>query len=56
MKKTATSTREPSLNFLLIAMYILAFFVFLLLLYGAVPMLGDLLFELKENAAARMLN
>jgi hypothetical protein len=55
MKNSANSNPESSLNFLLIAIYVVAFFGIVLLLYGALPIIGDVLFGLKENAAARMV-
>ena len=55
MKSTANTSQESNLNYLLITVYVLAFLGVALLLYGALPMLGEVLFELKENAAARML-
>ena len=56
MKNTTTSNPDASLNYLLIAIYVIAFLFIVLLILGAVPMVGGLLFELKENAAARMLH
>ena len=56
MKNSATSSQVSSLNFLLIVIYVLAFFGIALLLYGALPLIGDVLFGLKENAAARMVH
>ena len=46
---------DASLNYLLIAIYVIAFWGIVLLILGAVPMVGGMLFEL-ENAAARMLH
>ncbi len=50
------SSSETPLNILLIGIYVFAFLGIVLLLYGALPVLADVLMELKQGAAAKMYN
>ena len=54
MKNTKTQLPEPSMNLLLIGIYCFAFIGIVLLLYAALPLVGDVLHELRQGAAARM--
>ena len=54
MKNTKTQLPEPSMNLLLIGIYCFAFIGIVLLLYGALPLVGDVLHELRKGDAARM--